>query len=704
MVLHSRVPPREIKMNLTRHLKTLLVRYGIGAVLAVAAGFVVLFSSTPGQKVINASYDLLFINCGLPFLQPKLTKPTEAVMVWQDEDSYTQLNQLHTMWDRAVYAQLLDRLTAEGARAAVFDVMFTETNTLNLEGDVAFARAIKANGKVVLPADFYYTADGSPTVDRAIDPFFDAAAGWGIAQLDTDEDLTVRRQLHVHPDPNAEQFSSMSWEAARLLGVPETDRPENRSTRRWMNYYGPPAYVFVKEDKTTEKIPGTIPGVSFWQAIETNAFCPAGFFSNKVVFIGSNIKTYFAKDRKDEYRSPYTGNRFIPGVEVQTTEFLNLLRHDWLTRSTFVQEKWMVLLAGLVLGIGLTRFRPMIATGLALLAAVLVTAFAHYLFWHHRIWFPWLIIVAVQVPIAWAWSILYNSLSAYVQNKLLEQSLGLYLSPKQVQRILKEPGLRQPGGSKQVVSILFSDIAGFSRISEQLDPQELVQLLNAYYETTIRCIHKTDGTIVDIIGDAIFAIWNAPELQPDHQEKMLQAALAFQQNVTNFNGKQGSLALRTRVGLHTGEVVVGNVGSTEHFDFTAIGENVNLASRLEGLNKQLGTDVLLTPAALPAATENYSLRPVGKFQFKGFESFVEVVELVVNAGSVEQTRAWRESFAAALAEFGRKNFDAAEAGFKHTQELRADDGPSNFYLKQIADLRTHVLPENWAGEISLKEK
>ena len=85
-------------------------------------------------------------------------------------------------------------------------------------------------------------------------------------------------------------------------------------------------------------------------------------------------------------------------------------------------------------------------------------------------------------------------------------------------------------------------------------------------------------------------------------------------------------------------------------------------------------------------------------------SFVEVVELVVNAGSVEQTRAWRESFAAALAEFGRKNFDAAEAGFKHTQELRADDGPSNFYLKQIADLRTHVLPENWAGEISLKEK
>ena len=107
-----------------------------------------------------------------------------------------------------------------------------------------------------------------------------------------------------------------------------------------------------------------------------------------------------------------------------------------------------------------------------------------------------------------------NRVTFYIKNRLLEQSLGLYLSPKQVRRILKEPGLRQPGGSKQVVSILFSDVDGFSRISEQLDPAELVQLLNTYYETTIRAIHETEGTIMDIIGDAIFAVWNSPEPQP----------------------------------------------------------------------------------------------------------------------------------------------------------------------------------------------
>ncbi len=671
-------------VNFTRQLKTLLARYGSGAMLAVVLGVVMLELDTLKPKLVDPSYDL-------PFLGRPVPPPTEVVMVLMDEISHRELKQpFNTSWDRAIFGQLVERLTAERARAVVFDMDFTDPHPTKPEGDARFAQAIKANGKVILSADYILTPEGSPSVSRAIDILIDPAAAWGFDQFVADQDFMARRHLHVPPHPDADDFSSMTWQTANLLAPPGTMKREDRLTERWFNYYGPP---------------GTIPGVSIYLALETNNFCPSDFFSNKVVFIGGSVKTHFSGERKDEYRTPFTKKgQFIAGIEVQATEFLNLLHHDWLTRFSPRTEFLFILFAGLLFGVGLAWFRPLAATGIALLGMTFITALAYYLFWRQRIWFPWLVIVAAQIPIALLWSILYNSLSAYIQNKLLEQSLGLYLSPKQVQRILKEPGLRQPGGSKQVVSILFSDIAGFSRISEQLDPQELVQLLNAYYEKTIRCIHQTDGTIVDIIGDAIFAIWNAPELQPDHQKKMLEAALAFQQNVTQFNGKQGGLALRTRVGLHTGEVVVGNVGSTEHFDYTAIGENVNLASRLEGLNKQLGTDVLMTRAAISPAGGDWLLRPVGKFQFKGFENYVEVIEFVVIAGTPESARPWLESFAVALAELGNKNFDAAETGFKRTLELRADDGPSNFYLKQIADLRTHTLTENWAGEISLKEK
>jgi len=683
-------------VNLTRLIKTWLVRCGVGAALTVLIGAVILTWETFKPKIVDPSYDIPFlprrIGARYPILREffHISVPSEVVLVELDDDSHNQLSQpYNASWDRAMHARLIERLTAEGARAAVFDILFTDRHPTKPEGDERFARAIKANGKVILGAEFTYTADHAPTLIRA-NEIFDAAADFGFVGLRADKDFMVREHLHVIPDPNAEDFSSLSWQAARFLGQPDAQKPENRSIQRWMNYYGKK---------------GTIPSISFHRALEVNASCPAGFFSNKVVFVGANTPTKFSGERKDEFVSPYTSaGNFLPGVEVQATQFLNLLRHDWLTRFSPRTEWAIVVLAGLVFGIGLALMRPLQATGAALLGAVLVTALAHYLFWRNRIWFPWLATVAVQIPIALLWSIIYNSVSSYIQNRLLEQSLSLYLSPKQVQRILKEPGLRKPGGSKQTISILFSDIAGFSRISEQLDPQDLVQLLNNYYEATIRCIHQTEGTVVDIIGDAIFAIWNAPEVQTDHQERMVQAALLFQQNVTQFNGRQGSLALRTRVGLHTGEVVVGNVGSSEHFDYTAIGENVNLASRLEGLNKQLGTDVLMTREAMPAQNGQWTVRDVGRFLFKGFDKVTCVNELIISQSSPEQMRPWIEAFSTALKQFQNRDLAAAEEGFKRASELRNEDGPSQFYLKQIHELREKNLPENWSGDIELKEK
>src|SRR6266852_3730122 len=159
-----------------------------------------------------------------------------------------------------------------------------------------------------------------------------------------------------------------------------------------------------------------------------------------------------------------------------------------------------------------------------------------------------------------------------------------------------------------------------------MDSDQLARGMNQYFQNAVAgCIHPTDGTVVKYIGDAIFAFWNAPEAQPDHELRASRAALRFQKQEAQYlNGQP----LITRIGLHTGVANVGNFGSTERVDYTALGENINLASRMEGLNKHLGTDILITRETQEAASENITTRFAGHFRLKGFEKAVAVYELL----------------------------------------------------------------------------
>jgi adenylate cyclase len=318
-----------------------------------------------------------------------------------------------------------------------------------------------------------------------------------------------------------------------------------------------------------------------------------------------------------------------------------------------------------------------------------------------RYWFPWLIIAAIQLPVALCWSIAYNSVQLYVQKRLVEQSLELYLSPKLVKKFAKNPKLLQPGAEKQMLTILFSDIASFTNISEGMDSDELARLMNNYFQNAVaRCIHHTDGTVVKYIGDAIFAFWNAPDPQGDHQFRACEAALRFHQLKFEFDGKP----LVTRIGLHTGVANVGNFGSTTRIDYTAIGENINLASRMEGLNKYLGTRVLITAETQEGIGARLVTRCLGLFRLKGFEKSVGVFELMGWPADDAASRSLRESFADALQKFQRRDWDQAEAAFRCVLQASPGDGPSDFYLKHIEEVRTTPPPPQWRGEIELKEK
>jgi adenylate cyclase len=641
----------------------------IGAI-AAALGFVlVTFSFGNGLKF--TSYDLLFA------LRP-IIGPTEALIIYMDEDSHTALNQSFTEpWDRNLHARLLDRLTDSGAGPVVFDIHFSGEGP-DPKATTNFARAIKRNGTVVLGADVARSGIGARGIamKRIIPPFdslSEAAREVGSVELDVSHDLVVRKHLRPHPDDLVLSLS----EATASLFKPAFYRA---SEERWINYYGPP---------------GTIPHLSYEHALEA----PADLFRDRTVFIGARLLTKFAGERKDEFRSPFSlwlkEDLFISGVEIQATKFLNLRRLEWLRRLG--SESWIVALFGVFAGLVLVRTRPWLAVAAAIGLVVLVLAASYWMFRHSNIWFPWLIPVGVQLPVALTLAVAYNSFRLYLDNKLLEQSLSRHLSPVRAKQLLRQRELLQPGAEKQLLSIMFTDIADFTRLSEGMDSGQLAKLMNNYFEEAISCVYETDGFLVKLIGDALFAIWNAPLGQPDHHERVFRSALLLKQRVAEFAGPNG-IVLRTRIGIHTGTADVGNFGSTKRFDYTAIGENVNLASRLEGLNKYLGTEILASADAKAPVAGKFHFRSVGRFRLKGFERALEVHELLAEAAD------WHKTFAEALQQFTSRNFDAAEAAFCRVLKFNPKDGPARFYLAQLEHLRTNAPPPGWSGEIEITEK
>jgi adenylate cyclase len=659
----------------------------IGALLAAGFGLSALDLKF-GLGLVHLSYDL-------PYVIRPVIQPQDAALVYVDEDSYKNLNQPYNVpWDRSLYAQLLERMTAEGAKAVVFDVVFSDPGP-SPETDKRFAKAIHAQGKVVLATDIVSSDYGIPGADemkQVVPPyelFLDAGGVMGSDEENPDDDLIMRRHLMMSRD---DQVDQMSWVAAQLVGAEVTTNEENRFQERWRNYYGPAA---------------TIPGVSFYRMLMTNSpdYVPMGVFSNKVVFVGSRLTTRLASERKDEFPTPHTrwtkSSSFMPGVEIHAMQFLNLLRGDWLRRPSHKAEVAAVIIGGVLLGFGLTRLRPIVATIVSFLLAVAVIVLAYLLFRYFLVWFPWLIIV-IQICIALAWSILFNSVQLYVQNKLFEQSLEMYLSPKLVKKFAANRDLLKPGAKKETLTILFTDIANFTSISEGMDSDDLAHHMNLYFETAVaQCIHHTDGTIVKYIGDAIFSFWNAPDLQSDHQLRACQAAVQFRNLPPQYmNGQE----LITRIGLHTGVANVGNFGSTARVDYTALGENINLAARMEGLNKYLGTIVLLTEETHAGIENRFTTRFLGNFQLKGFEKSIGVYELVGAPEKATDVQPLLEAFAAALKLFQQRKFNEAEIAFRKVLEIEPKDGPSKFYLKQITELREQTLPEDWNGEVELKEK
>jgi adenylate cyclase len=257
------------------------------------------------------------------------------------------------------------------------------------------------------------------------------------------------------------------------------------------------------------------------------------------------------------------------------------------------------------------------------------------------------------------------------------------------------------GGQRQPLTVMFSDLQGFTAASESMPPEQLLSWLSNYFDAMSVAIHGNHGVIDKYIGDAVMALWNAPTEDPDHAAHACRAMLACRKAVHQVTAAGGGLQCKTRMGLHTGIAVVGNVGASDRMQYTALGTVVNLASRIEGLNKYLGTELLVTGAVAEAAGEGFLMRPLGAMQVAGSSVPLQILELLGEEGDeIPDLDLWNEAMAA----IGESRWDDAAAAFRSYQLRHPEDKAAGLYLATLAPLAAGRPGAAWDGVLRFTSK
>ena len=650
-----------------------------GSLLAIAAGLACLNYSF-AEALTRTSYDL-------PFVWRANLDTHEIVLVYLDEESAARLHQpIDDIWNRTLHVPLLERLTNDGARLVLYDIIF-DTASADASRDAAFAAALQRFGKAILGGALEIVQPmGGVKQERILAPlkiFRKAAAGWGLMVFKpVDADYAVRQLF-----PGTSDIPSGTWKAAEVLGAKAASEPREAPVQRWVNYYGPK---------------NTFSSVNFAQALDAQGV-PPGFFKDKIVMVGARTAVGYLAAGRDEFGTPYSrgAHQFTSGLEVHATVLLNLLRGEWLTR---IPDKWetaILIIIGLLAGT-LAALRPSFAVVSALLVSLAIACLACWFVWHRHVWFDWMVPAAIQMPLGLAWSVGSQYLLESRRRKELRRAFGFYLSPQMADKIADSDFDLKPGGKVVDVTVIFTDLESFTSISENLDPAEVSEILTSYFGQTTKCILENKGTIIKYIGDAVFAAWGAPIDEPHHAMRAAETACDLRcLSELVVHGK----TLRTRIGIHSGKVLAGNLGSSFRFDYTMIGDAVNFASRLESLNKYLHTQVLISDAVRQQLGDGFVTRQLGEFRVAGKKQSVVIHELLCRCDAESGEKSWIEIFEKGLSVFRAGEFTAARDYMDRTREMRGgSDGPAEFYLRKISDLEANGHLENWTGIVELSEK
>ncbi len=653
-------------------------RLQASALLALALGLRLL-DPQPLETLRLQAFDLLQRTQSVSVTGSRVT------IVDIDERSLSRLGQWP--WPRTEIAALVDHLLAAGAVAVGFDMLFAEPDRLSPalyasarglapdlrraiaqgpDNDAVLADRI-AGTSVVLGVSATHETDHpyadrryklTPAVEQNGDPrpflltyaavirnlgvLEQAAAGRGMVTLSSERDGLVRRVpavLRVGDDlyptlavetvrvamqrPHYSVISGTTGGGVEGLRIGQLQVPTDINGLVWLRHraHDPSLYVSASD-------------------IVQNRFDHRAV-AGKIVLIGTS-----AVGLRDLRATPVSAA--IPGVEIHAQLVSSILNQDFLTRPNYAigLETAATLLIGMLVIALVPRASSLTSLPIIVLILSAVAGGSWYLFDAHALLLDPSYAILTSAAL-FSWLIYGNYSRAEAQKQQVRAAFGQYLAPALVERLVNDPNQLELGGEQREMTFLFTDIAGFTSFAEGMKPTALVAILNSYLDNTCRIVMEHGGTIDKIVGDAIHAIFNAPLDQPDHAQRAVACGLAI-----DAFGKQFAASMRekghdfgaTRIGINTGSCVVGNFGGSHRFDYTAHGDAINTAARLESVNKHLGTAICVSGSTAERCQELH-FRPVGNLYLKGKTVGLEAYEALSEQDAAsERVRDYRTAF------------------------------------------------------------
>jgi len=666
--------------------------------------------------------------------------PADARVVVCDIDAAGVDHYGQWPWPRPVLAALVDRLSADGAQVIAFDVVFSEPSRAGAAEDQTLAASLKRAGNVIL--GYYFRREtrhegtparygGSPENirDSAIEQVIEPAGGFpiperpevepnidllagaadsqGFFSIDPDPDGVVRHYplisrhrgafypaLAVRAVQRALDGSPLALTPYQgnlsLLTLAGREIPGDESGRLWVNYRGPA---------------GAFTTVSALEVIEGQA--RPGTFRDRIVFIGAS-ETGIADLRATPMAS------VVPGVEVHATVADNLLNgrfiHD--TALHLAISLLAVLLIGPLVGLLVSIFRrPLLGFGVAALVTLswLAATWIAFVRFHAHLQgvYPF-----VAASLAYVGASVYQAVFVEAKARQIKKTFQQFVSAAVVEEMLQDPDRVKLGGERREMTVLFSDVRGFTSLSEKMEPEQVVRFLNEFLTPMTQIVLDAGGTLDKYMGDALMAFFGAPTHQPNHAGRACRAALRMRTELARLNAiwkMEGILPavageVGIGIGLNSGIMSVGNMGSEAVFDYTVIGDNVNLGSRLEALNKGYGTQILMSEFTAAAAGEDFLTRELDRVRVKGKQTPVTIYELVGRVPADDRTRLKLEAFAHGIATYRSRDFAAAEADFSRILTEFPEDGPARLYLGRCRALREVPPASDWDAVETLTSK